>query len=201
MKPSRIFPIAALAILAVAAFMTPGSAQPAPKATPTPVGVCDIAAVFNQYERAKDLSDRFAQKRQALVAEAKKRSDAVRQMGKALESLAPGSKAYEAKLIEIETKTVELTNWRQLQGRINDRQYFLLTQQMYNEIVRTLGAVAKQRRCQVVIQLENLDVRPKNVNEFMAMMSQRKCLYHDGAVDLTQTVLDRLNRQYRTKKP
>ena len=185
--------------LAAAALLSEGQTQPPapPPARPTRVGVCDVVVVFNGYERAKHLAAEFDEKAKQIQDEGQRRDQAIKQMNEALDSLVPGSKEYEARLLEVWKTTGEATVWLDMEKRVITRQRLALTEQMYKEVLDAVADIAKERGVDVVIHRDTGKIASKNSVELLNKIALRKCLYASGQVDLTQSVLARANSKYR----
>ena len=201
MKSSRMLLVLVIPVLAVAAFLGRSSAQPAaaPAARQVPatrVAVCDIATVFNKYQRVKDLNDLFVKKRKAIADEEEQGKQKIRQIGKMLDALRPGSKEYEAKIVEFEKKSVEQAIAVKIRKNAVLRWHRLLTEEMYREILAAVAVVAKQRNCDLVLYRESVEIASQSTSELLNKIAQRKCLYCNPAIDLTDMVLKRINGKY-----
>ncbi len=150
----RNMPIVVAAAAAVAlAWIFPLSAQqgPAPiggaadKPAAATVGVCDVVVVFNEYQRAKDLTLKLNERRDALRAENEKRGKAIDVLRTELEGLKAGSKEYEQRLNEVQRLTIERTAWLQFQESLIMRDHQRLTREMYEQILRMIQTVGEQQ--------------------------------------------------------
>ncbi len=202
MKSSRMLLIAAVLLVGVVTFFNRSSAQNAPvtaAAKPTRVAVCDIATVFNSYQKAKDLNAEFTRKREAIAAEDKKRINVIKQLEEMLKGLEPGSKIYEQKSAELQELALKQSVWRKIQEQTAMRWHRRLTEEMYREVLAAVEAVAKQRGCDLVIYREDVPIASKTTTELLNKIAQRKCLYHNPAIDLTDAVLQWANHKYANR--
>ncbi len=199
MKRSTLLLTVLIAMGTTAALLSHGFAQApaAPPATPTRVAVCDVAKVFNNYQRAKDLTAEFEQRRRRIKVEDDRRDARLKQLQATLSALKPGSKEHETRLAEYMKASIERQVWRKMQEELAIRQHRRLTEEMYKEILRAVDAVAKERGFDLVIYLENVPIASASTSELLNKIAQRKVLYHDPRIDITQTVLQRVNSRYR----
>ena len=196
--------IAAAAAVALAWILTPLSAQqaaPAAGGADKPagagVGVCDVVVVFNEYQRAKDLTLRLNERRDALRAENEKRGKAIDVLRTELEGLKAGSKEYEQRLNEVQRLTIERTAWLQFQESLIMRDHQRLTREMYEQILRMIQTVAEQQGFLMVLQRDKESLDSQTTQELVQKIASRKVLYNHASVDITDGVLARLNDQYR----
>ncbi len=203
MKSSRTLLIVVVLLLAVVAIFSRSSAQNAPvvaAAKPTCVSVCDVAAVFNKYQRAKDLNEEFTQKRKTIAAEDKIRIDEIKQLEEMVKGLEPGSKIHEQKSTQLQELALKQSVWRKIKEQTAMRWHRRLTEEMYREILIAIETVAKKRGCDLVMHREDIPIPSQTTTELLNKIAQRKCLYHNPAIDLTDDVLNWVNSQY-AKRP
>ncbi len=195
--------VAALAVCGAAALTQVGAQAPAttPRATGK-IGVCDIVYVFNNYQRAKDLSEEFNAKREKIAKEDDARVKAIDDIRKLLgpEGLTPGSEEYLAKLNEMEKLTLYRAAWRKLEEQKAAREHRMLTETMYRDLLKVVADVGREGGYDLVLYKENIDIASQTTTELLNKIAQLKCLYANDAVDLTNVVLSRADRQYQRTK-
>ena len=196
MRRSGIFLLAAASVTCVAVFLTVVSAQAPAAAGPRgTVAVCDVVTVFNDYQRAKDLSAEFQERAKKLAAQDQQKLQAIQEVEKVLNALKPGSKSHEEQLQKWEKLSVERATWRRLREQVNLREHRRLTEEMYTEILTMIETVAKERRFDLVLHRENVELAIQTTTELLNKIAQRKCLYAAKSIDLTDVVLKRGNRR------
>jgi len=176
-----------------------GLAQLAPAGGP--VAVCDVVEAFNNYDRAQDLSEEAERERTAVLAEHEKRVADLKAMNEELSGLRPGSDDYEALLRDIQRKTIETEAWQDYKMVLAARDQHRLMTEMYEEILTMVQTVAEEQDYQLVLFRETRETQTDSIQQLYAQMESRKVLYSSPSVDITQTVLARLNRQYQTANP
>ena len=86
----------------------------------------------------------------------------------------------------IRTKLLDLTNRRKLE--------------VYIEIVRISGEVARERGFDLVQRIDRMPVIESGDTDLTAQIDRRLVVHHDAAIDLTPAVLERINRDYAARK-
>jgi Skp family chaperone for outer membrane proteins len=86
----------------------------------------------------------------------------------------------------IRTKILDLSNKRKLE--------------VYNEIVRVAGEAAKERGFDLVQRADRMPVIESGDTDLGAQIDRRTVVHYDASIDLTATVLERINRDYAAKK-
>lgn len=201
MKRPGIILMATVLAGCVALFLTHVGAQaPAAPRTTGKVAVCDVVTVFNNYQRAKDLSAEFTKKREKIAEEDKKRVEEIKRLEQVLDDLTPDSKQYEANLVKYEQLLIGREAWRRGKEAAAIRWHRTLTEQMYEEILEMVAAAAKQGGFDLILHKETVELASQTTAELLNKIAQRKVLYVNDAIDLTSMVLGRMNRQYKLKK-
>ncbi|HUS92270.1 MAG TPA: OmpH family outer membrane protein [Phycisphaerae bacterium] len=200
MKATRIHTLVIVALLGGALLLTHSWAQPARPAGST-VGVCDLVEVFNNYQRAKDLTAQLNDRRQAIQAEGKKRSDAIDALRQELENYKKGTKKYQETAHQIQWLGLQAQGWLKYQDGLAMEEHRELTKEMYEEIRAMIAQVAKQRGISMVLQREPGDLETDNTAELLRQIYNHKVLYAAEDLEITEAVLLSLNQAYRAKKP
>jgi len=171
----------------------------APRLT-TRVAVCDVAAVFNKYDKATDLTDKFNARRDKIKAEDDSRGKEMSDLEAKLKPLQEGSAVFEETFAKLQKLDVDRQAWRKTQESSIVREHRMLTEQMYEEIVKVIADLAKEQGFDLVVYRDNIDLASQTTSELLAKIAQRKVLYNDPSLDLTQAVLERANAAYKAAK-
>ncbi len=200
MKSSRIYLLVIFALVGLAALLTNAVAQPA-----APVGgriaFCDLVLVFNNYQRAKDMTTELNERRKAIEAEKNKRGKAVEALQMELQNYKKGSQQYEKTLNEVQRQSIELEAYLRFQEQLALREHRSLTEEMYKEIVTAVASAAKRQGISVVLQREQEQLNSDDTKAMLQQIYNRKVLYFNEALDITDGILRSLNQAYKAKKP
>lgn len=203
----KTFRFCAIVIVLVALcamlLMKDSLAQTTRPAAPEPaaeVGVCDVVEVFNNYAKARDLSEEMTRRGELAKQTDDQKMTDLRNLQMTLEGLKEGSPDYQKVLEELERKTVEREVWLQTEKAGTMREHHRRTKEMYDEIISVVSAVAADRGMKVVLYMERLPILSRETQELVQAIERRKVLYGDPSVDLTEAVLARLNRKYQAGK-
>jgi len=88
--------------------------------------------------------------------------------------------------LRIRTKNLDAGNRRRLE--------------VYTEIVRLSGLLARERGFDVVQRIDRMPVLESGDADLMGQIDRRAIVHFDPAVDLTATVLEQLNKGYAERK-
>lgn len=198
MKTSKTLLLAVGALAAWAILLGNLGAQPRrdTKAVLTRVAVCDVAEVFNNYKRAKDLTAKLDAHRQRIKSANEKRGKAIESLQMELEGLKEGSKKYEQTDNEIRRLTFEREAWLRFEDSLALRDHHRLSREMYEEIVAMVGAIAKSKGLDLVLYREGKTPPTQNITELLRAIRARKVLYSAETIDITEETLRRINQNY-----
>lgn len=199
MKASRLYLLAIATLALVAVFLGHSIAQPAaPVATQPPLKalVCDIFRVFNQYQNDIDLSDQYNQKMQVLMIEDKRKQEKSDTEEKALKDLKEGSAEYLKQQDQIEQEKAEHQVWRQIQERTLMAWRVRETHKAYDQILKTIAKVSKDRGAQLTMYLDSGVPKTNDLPELLQAIERRQVIYSDESLDVTDDVLRTLNTAY-----
>jgi len=201
MKSNRVVVLAIAVIVVAGVFLNRLTAQSPTAPAAMRAAVCNVSELFQQYQQAKDLSADLTTQQQAVAEGADQRTGVIETMRKDLEELKEGSDAYETKSDELAKLILERDLWANTEKAKLMRRYRNLTEQTYTTIIEGIKQVAEQSGYQLVLSRDEIDIASKTEQELFAKMAQRKVLYSDPAIDITQAVVSYLNEQYQQKKP
>jgi len=163
----------------------------------TRVAVCDVVQIFDNYERAKTLNATLNERKRSVDQENDKRGKEIDEISRELEGLKEGSKEYESRFIEQSRLSAERDAWLRLQNLLILREHHRLSTEMYEQIMDTIRDVAKSKGYHLVLFRDQEELMSQNSAELVREIAQRRVLYADPRIDITDEVLLRLNADYR----
>ncbi len=162
------------------------------------VAVCDLAKIYTEYDRAKDNLAGLKERRQKIQDEVRKRGAEIEKIREALPGLVQGSDAYEAefqKMISLQTMTPA---WQKMQMQLAMRDHEVATQKMDEEVMAMVRKIAAQQGIDLVLTPDPRGEDPSA--DIVQKVNRRQILYYSDAVDITETVLKKLNQEYRNSE-
>jgi Skp family chaperone for outer membrane proteins len=201
MRVSRVSVLIVVGVALSAAVLSHSLAQPAAKpATPTKVAVCDVVKIFNNYQRAKDLTTEVSERRKVIQSENDARGKKIDDKQKEMKALKKNSKEYESRFKELQLIILEREAWLKYQETLAVREHYRLTVEMCEEIQKMIATLAKERSIQIVLFRDAEKITSQNAAELLRQIGMRKVLYSDSSVDMTEDALWRLNEAYRASQ-
>ncbi|MDP6637537.1 MAG: OmpH family outer membrane protein [Phycisphaerae bacterium] len=199
MKSSQLILIVGLTVIAGLIAATHLDAQPGARAGGGPVAVCNVVEILNNCQKAKDLTAELNKERGRIESEANKRTEAIDNLNKELKLLTVGSEEFEQRFAESQRLVINREAWLKFEQSKAMRRHQKLTREMYVEVQKAIGIVAKSRGFKVVLHQHRGKLRAASTTDMRAEISQRQVVYSDDSVDITASVLSSLNASYRAK--
>jgi len=193
----------ALSVVVLAAasswMITSVNAQEKPTPAPTKTAVVDIVKVFNDYQRTKEINDRLNKEQLELQNQRKQKIDRVEALKAQLENLNPDSKDYYQRQKELLEVSIDLKNFTEIKSEEVKREFRVLTEDIYKQILKSIEDVAKEMGYDMVMYLDMMEIHGDSFPALLEKIRERKVLYAAKHIDITQNVLDALNQSYKLK--
>jgi len=201
MKSSQLIIVLVIVAAVSLVVATHLDAQSGVKGPAGPVAVCNVLEILNNCQKAKDLTARLNKERGRIEKEVKSRSEAIDNLNKELKLLTVGSEEFEQRFAEKQRLQINREAWLKFEQTKALRTHQKLTREMYDEVQKAIGIVAKSRGIKMVFHQQRGKLQAATTAEMRAEISQRQVLYSAETIDITASVLSSLNAAYRTKKP
>lgn len=176
---------------------TAAPAAPAPAAAPTSVAAVDVKELLENYQRAKDLKETLNKRQKQLQDEATKRKQAFESINDDLKGLKEGSPEFEKRVNEQRRMAIEADSWIKFESQLLEADSHRLFRALYEDIRKMTALVAQEQGYKIVLFAEHTMGRSNTTSDLAAMIENRKVLYADPSVDLTEVVLRKLNEANR----
>ncbi|QOJ14559.1 MAG: OmpH family outer membrane protein [Planctomycetia bacterium] len=165
----------------------------------TRTGTIDVQRVLNESQQQKDLADELRQIRERLEGENTQRRQRLDAMQAALDAMNPEDPAYGGRQREFLQAQIDYKNWADVNDAALKREVGVWTAQLYKEMLRSTQAVAAQGGFELVFYRDEFVSPSMDPETVQAVIRDRKLIYAATTTDVTQTVLDKMNGDYRAK--
>lgn len=195
-----------LSLLAIALLATSSLAEaqdrPAPKkAAASSVGLIDMAYVFQNYDKFKELRDGLQAAVQESDAEAKKRVEELQNLQKSLAEKAKqfdaGSPQYEDAERQILDGKANLDSWRQATQRSLARKETEMLKVIYSDVNKMVKLYAEYAQYSLILRFNRKGVEDDMQPQQAIQAMNKNVIYHQTGNDITEIVLKQLNNQYK----
>jgi outer membrane protein len=195
--------VAALLAVLLTATQTRGQAGAAPAAArsarPHQIGLIDMAYVFNNYQKFKDLQESVKVGLQTTQDQAKKMVDAMNAKAEQIKSGeikkdSPEYRKIEAELISMQAQLEALGKVTQNENLRKEAEIY---REIYLEVQKTIQIYADHYGYTLIMRFDRESVAEASDPQQVLQRLTRQVVYHRGEDDLTMVILNQLNRQYQ----
>lgn len=205
--PGRVqYGLIGLGIAAVTAvFVSTAGAQgnKSAPAAPPPAGakvvVVDVVKIFNDYLLQQDLSQELQQAQATLQGVAKTKQTDVEALQKQVELLDPSDPTYSGRMQELLRMQAEGKVWFESTQAIVTNELTIWSNNIYDAIVKEVGALARERGYDIVLYRDEHEPGGADPEQVKERIRRRKVVWNSENVDITATVLQRLNSKYASQ--
>ena len=197
-----------VALLAAVSFASPILAQDAAKpaakdASPHRVGLVDMAEVFQGYKKFEDMRAELQAEIEKSDAEAKLMVERMQKMQQEMieSKLAPGSIQYEQGEKALLDAKGEFEAFRAATQRKLARRESEMFKVIYSDTTSMVKKYAEFAKFTVVIRFDRKDINDETAPSEAVQRMNKQVVYYRGDDDITDVVLQTLNKQYDASSP
>ncbi|MCH7870115.1 MAG: OmpH family outer membrane protein [Planctomycetes bacterium] len=165
----------------------------------TRVATIDVVLIVNEYQRQKDLSEEMLRLQQALSAESETRTQKIDAAQAELNAFNPTDPAYKKTMQDLFAMRIDYKNWHELKQAMMTGEVAVWTHTIYKEIVDSASSIAQREGIDVVLYRDEFPPVINDVQEMRNIIRQRKMIYSNPQIDMSQAVLSALNAAYRAQ--
>ena len=170
------------------------------------VGVVDLVAVTNGYDRTKDANADIQVEQANFKAAAEPRVKALEDMRLKRDGFNKGTKEWQQLDDQVLTTRAELNTWMQIERIKIERRHQEVLLDMYRQMTGAVERISKQNKIDLVFTKAFLEPPQIDVDKAVGLQDLQKrivgqrVLFPTAVVDITQDVLKILNDEYKAKK-
>ena len=191
------FSLLTLAVLATSSLT---EAAPPKKAAASSVGLIDMAHVFQNYEKFKELREGLQAAVQKSDAEAKQMAAEFQALQKRLseesKQLDPGSPEYENNERKLLDEKGSFESWRAATQRKLARRETEMLKEIYGDVSKMVKAYAEYAEYSLVLRFNSKGVEDEMQPQQAIQAMNKNVIYHQTGNDITKIVLKQLNSQF-----
>ena len=187
-----------VAAMWIGAWWNSATAQSTPAVT-LPIGVVNMVRVFNDCEQTTAIKDRLTAERAGLEAEANQRKEKIGAKEKELDAYHPDSPEWTKCSEEMLQLQTSANVWAKMEEARVARVEKHWVEKNYNDITDAVAAVAKEHGLALVLMREELDLDIPDANRLRLQIINRKVVYYDAQLDVTDAVLKKVNETFKVR--
>lgn len=159
------------------------------------IGIVSIQKIFQDSNRGTRYRAEAFTEQQRARAELENLGREVEAGEAGLRALKPGSSDYMTQVKELLEKQANYRARQELYKQQMELTDQLWTKELYQDILRVTGEVAKEKGLKLVLREDAIDFSETNTAELGLAMRTHKLLYSGGCLDITDEVVARLNAE------
>jgi Skp family chaperone for outer membrane proteins len=159
------------------------------------VAVVSIRKIFQECKRSISYREEAIAEQDRVIAELEKLSKEIEAEKAGLKTLKENSSDYMARAKELFEKQASYQARQEFYKQQMELKDKLWTKEIYQDILRIAGEVAKEKGLDLVFREDEIDFSETNANELGLAMRVQKLLYSGGCLDITEEVTARLDAE------
>ncbi len=163
------------------------------------IGVVNIADVFDGYQMTTDLERLFQLREQQIKEQSQTRFLELDTLRKELEAFAPGTPDFDERYRTLARLEVEYQVWLGFEQRMLREEHMRRLMQIYEDTQSAVRGVAESRGLDLVLTYDRLSADAPDSVSMRQQILLQKVIYANDKIDLTQPVLEQLNRAYQER--
>ncbi|MHC4737790.1 MAG: OmpH/Skp family outer membrane protein [Planctomycetota bacterium] len=164
--------------------------------TPSPkIGIVSIATIFRNCKKSAAHRTKMNTEQNKIRSELVELSKQLKAQEDMLIALKQDSSDYLAQRKEVINKRASLDARQTINKEQTVLKEYRWRKEFYQDILRITSELAEQKRLDVVLEKDEIDILALSVNEFNQTMITHKVLYSGGCIDITDEVLARLDKE------
>lgn len=198
-KGKIIFAMAGLAFLCLFLLSSVSAKEPSAASSPSKglkVGVVDLNTVFEKYEKRKmfDAQLKEQEKQYQKIVNDKKKE--LVSLSEKIQLLDLGSEARKKDEETFEKKNMELESYAKFAEKSLMKKYKDYFESLYTEVCKEVEDIGKREQYDLIIKKEEPELQSGGITELQFKVGIKTVLYHSDSVDITNQVIDNLNKKY-----
>lgn len=167
----------------------------------TRVAVVNLPLIFQEYDMTADLERKFDSLRQGKQAQAQKKQEEIEakkaELQRASQTLLPSSEEFKAIQKEVQRMELEFEWWAKQEEEQLKAEHKAWLLKIYKNVAAEVEAVAQEGDIDLVLAHEELAEDAPDSASLRQQILLQKIVYFDDKLDLTRTVLTRLDEKYQ----
>jgi len=169
--------------------------EPRQSSTGPKVAVVSIRKIFQECKRSVSYREGAVAEQDRIIAELEKLSKEIEAERAGLKTLKENSSDYMARAKELFEKQANYQARQEFYKQQIELKDQLWTKELYQDILRIAGEVAKEKGLDLVFREDEVDFSETNVNELGLAMRVQNLLYSGGCLDITDEVTARVDAE------
>ena len=160
------------------------------------IGVVDLNVVFEKYEKRKasDTQLKEQEKQYQKIINDKKKE--LVSLNEKIQLLDLGSESRKRDEETFEKKNMELESYAKFAEKSLMKKYKDYFGSLYTEVCKEVEDIGKREQYDLIIKKEEPELQSGGISELQFKVGIKTVLYHSESIDMTNQVIDNLNKKY-----
>ncbi len=163
---------------------------------PARVATVDLTRIFDGFQQIKDLNEVLQQRGDAIVKDGQDKEKSLTNRQKELEAFKPDSPDFQKRYQNLMKEVIDFRAWQQFMREQVENEHRVWLKKTYQQMIEAVGQIAGERGIDVVLYSGAPQIEGDSVQAMRDKILQRKVIWRAAQVDITDQVLQRLNRDY-----
>ena len=164
---------------------------------PASVAVVDVQQVFQNLDQKGSVEAEITQRTEELQKQQQKRQQEIQGLQSDLQVLSPESDAYQQTRRELRKKAYQFDAWKKMMQRELEAEKAIRIEGLYRNVLDACKQIAQDKGLELILQKDELpSLRGQNQKQLTALILQRKVLYADKSLNITDQVIQICNNRY-----
>ncbi|MDR4506821.1 MAG: OmpH family outer membrane protein [Candidatus Brocadiaceae bacterium] len=161
------------------------------------VGVVDINKVFEKYEKRKKFDEELKKQEKEYQAAINDKKKELVGLNDKIQLLDLGSDARRKYEETFEKKNMELESYAKFAEKNIMKRYKGSFENLYTDVLKGVEEVGQGGQYDLIIKKEETELKGGGLSELQFKVGIKTVLYHSAAVDITNQVIDVLNKNFQ----
>jgi Skp family chaperone for outer membrane proteins len=185
----------AAAVWVVAASMNQAQVTAPPGGTK--VAVVDLVRVFNEFEQTEVLNQKMTEYRGQLSERVEGRMEKIEQQKKLLDAYTADTPEWYEQWKKYRKAMFDYRVWEMTEQDLITDSHRRWIKRTYQTVTDEIAKVARQRGYELVVTQEEINLDVRETKTLLQQLVNRKVVFADPKVDLTEEVLRNLNADFK----
>lgn len=160
------------------------------------IGVVDLNDVFSKYEKRKKCDAQLREQESQYQKSINDKKKELVSLNEKIQLMDLGSEARKKDEETFEKKNLELESFAKFAEKSLVKKYKSYFEGLYSEVCKEVEEIGKREQYDLIIKKEEPELQTGGISELQFKVGIKAVLYHSDAVDLTNRVIDNLNKKY-----
>jgi Skp family chaperone for outer membrane proteins len=162
----------------------------------TRAATVDVIRIFNEFQQTRDLNDELAKRGDTLKKEIADKRKILETKRTELEAFKQDSPDYMKRFNELMKQDIEFTTWGQYMQAQVEAEHRVWLKRTYQQIIDAAKQIGTERGVDLVMYIDTPAIEGDTLEAMRDNIRRRKIIWASNQIDLTESVLQRLNRDY-----